>query len=151
MDVWSKAKRSEVMSKIRSKDTRPEILLRKVLFSKGYRYRLHNKDLPGKPDIVLSRYKTVIFVHGCFWHYHRKCREGRIPDTNTVFWKTKLSKNINRDEKNKQSLIETGWHVITVWECEIEKHIDSVLDLIEHSLRNQSKLLLKNSKALFKK
>ncbi len=136
MDAWSKAKRSEVMSKIRSKDTRPEIMLRKALFAKGFRYRIHDKNLSGKPDIVFSKYKSAIFVHGCFWHYHRECREGRIPDTNTVFWKTKLSKNVLRDEKNMKSLTEAGWHVITVWECEIEKQIDSVLSIIEAALKN---------------
>lgn len=136
MDVWSKAKRSEVMSKIRSKNTKPEIMLRKILFAKGYRYRVHNKDLPGKPDIVLRKYRTAIFVHGCFWHYHQDCREGRIPDTNTTFWKTKLSKNVIRDEKNKQALLTDGWKVITVWECEIEKQTESVLKSIELVLRS---------------
>lgn len=140
MDVWSKAKRSEVMSKIRSKNTKPELLLRKLLFAKGYRYRLYNKDLPGKPDIVLRKYKTAIFVHGCFWHYHQDCREGRIPDTNTTFWKTKLSKNVIRDEKNKQALLANGWKVITVWECEIEKQTESVLKSIELVLKRDSYL-----------
>lgn len=142
MDLWSKAKRSEVMSKIRSKNTKPEIMLRKLLFAKGYRYRVHNKDLPGKPDIVLRKYRTAIFVHGCFWHYHQDCREGRIPDTNTTFWKTKLSKNVIRDEKNKQALLADGWKVITVWECEIEKQTESVLKSIELVLKGDPPKLL---------
>lgn len=90
MDIWSKQKRSEVMSNIRSKNTKPEIILRSKLFREGFRFRIHQKNLPGKPDIVLSKYRTVIFVHGCFWHYHRKCKEGRIPLTNSNFWKEKL-------------------------------------------------------------
>ena len=139
MDVWSKEKRSEVMSKIRSKNTRPELALRKLLYKKGYRYRLFNKNLPGKPDIILSKYKTVIFVHGCFWHYHKECREGRIPNTNSAYWKTKLSKNVDRDEKNKQALTDASWKVITIWECEIEKQIEKVLKIIERSLNKNIK------------
>lgn len=135
MDVWSKAKRSEVMSKIRSENTKPEVTLRKALFAKGYRYRLHKKNLPGKPDIVFLKYKTAIFIHGCFWHYHKECREGRIPSTNSRFWETKLSKNIIRDEKNRQSLLDNGWNVIIVWECEIEKQIDLVTKAIENSFK----------------
>lgn len=121
-DIWSKQKRSEVMSKIRSRNTKPEILLRKALFALGYRYTIHNKTLPGKPDIVLPKYKTVIFIHGCFWHYHADCREGRIPNTNSIFWKEKLLKNIARDHKNQESLKQLGWNVFICWECEIEKN-----------------------------
>lgn len=134
MDIWSKLKRSEVMSKIRGKNTKPEMLLRSSLFKAGYRYRIHKKDLPGKPDIVLVKYKTVIFVHGCFWHYHKECREGRIPPTNTVFWQTKLQKNVERDQAHRQTLEELGWKVITVWECEIEKKRDEVLAKIVSAL-----------------
>lgn len=136
MDLWSKAKRTEVMSKIRSKDTKPELMLRKLLFVKGYRYRTHNKELPGKPDLVLRKYRTVIFVHGCFWHYHQDCREGRIPDTNTTFWKTKLSKNVARDKRHKEALIASGWRVITVWECEIENQAEYIIKTIEEILKN---------------
>lgn len=125
-DIWSKEKRSEVMSKIRSKNTKPEIMLRKVLFALGYRYRIHNKVLPGKPDIVLPKYKTAIFVHGCFWHYHADCREGRIPNTNSAFWREKLLKNISRDQKHQETLIQLGWKVLVCWECEIEKDIEAV-------------------------
>ncbi|WPV65411.1 very short patch repair endonuclease [Chitinophaga sp. LS1] len=132
MDIWSKQKRSEVMSKIRSKNTKPEILLRKALFAKGYRYRIHNKLLPGKPDIVFVKYKIAIFVHGCFWHYHSNCREGRIPDTNSIFWKEKLSKNVDRDLKHQHALTNEGWIVIIAWECEIEKQLDNTVGRIEH-------------------
>lgn len=132
MDIWSKEKRSEVMKKIKGKDTKPEKTLRSALFSKGYRFRIHRKDLPGNPDIVLSKYKTAIFVHGCFWHYHEGCREGRIPSTNTEFWNNKLSKNIERDKWNIKSLEESGWKVIVIWECEIEKNItESISKLIK--------------------
>lgn len=141
MDVWSKQKRSEVMSKIRSKDTKPEVILRKTLFSKGYRYRLNNKNLYGKPDIVLKKYKTAIFVQGCFWHYHKNCPEGRIPSTNTVYWKNKLSKNVTRDKRNKRLLKKCGWNVIIVWECHIEKQLDSELNKIIPSLNRQRNLL----------
>lgn len=134
-DIWSKQKRSEVMSKIRSKNTKPELLLRKALFAKGYRYRIHNKQLPGKPDIIFAKYKLAIFVHGCFWHYHSDCREGRIPGTNSKFWTEKLSKNIARDMKHQQALSEQGWIVVVVWECEIEKQLDIVLERIEYYLK----------------
>ena len=133
MDIWSKDKRSKVMCNIRSKNTKPELMLRSKLFKIGYRFRIHKKDLPGKPDIVLPKYKTVIFVHGCFWHYHQNCNEGRIPSTNSKFWKDKLEKNVTKDKLNIESLELEGWKVIVVWECEIEKDIDSTI----------SKLILK--------
>ena len=110
------------MSNIRSKDTKPEKILRSCLFKAGFRFRLHRKDLPGNPDIVLPKFKTAIFVNGCFWHYHASCREGRIPDTNSVFWKTKLSKNVERDKRNFRALTELGWNVVVFWECEIENN-----------------------------
>lgn len=125
MDIWSKEKRSEVMAKIRSENTKPEKLLRSWFYGNGLRFRIHRKDLPGKPDIVFSKYKTVIFVHGCFWHYHKDCREGRIPSTNSKFWEEKLSKNIQRDEKHQLKLKELGWKVIVVWECEINKNLNT--------------------------
>lgn len=123
MDIWNKNKRSEVMSKIRSKDTKPERILRSRLFKLGYRFRLNKKGLPGKPDIVLPKYKVVIFVHGCFWHYHQLCPEGRIPSTNTPFWQAKLTKNTDRDERNVKALTDIGWDVIVVWECELKNEL----------------------------
>lgn len=123
MDIWSKEKRSEVMSKIRSKNTKPERALRSWFYSNGLRFRLHRKDLPGKPDIVFTKYKTVVFVHGCFWHYHKACREGRIPGTNSKYWEEKLLTNIQRDERHQLMLKELGWKVIVVWECEINNHL----------------------------
>lgn len=135
MDIWTKEKRSDVMSKIGSKNTKPELILRSALFKKGFRYRVHRKDLPGKPDIVLPKYKTIIFVHGCFWHYHKDCREGRIPSTNSNFWKTKLLKNVEKDEKNVKSLQEMGWKVMVVWECELEKHLEEILEKLVSEIK----------------
>jgi DNA mismatch endonuclease (patch repair protein) len=127
MDIWSKQKRSEVMSRIRGKNTKPEMILRSQLFKRGFRFRVNKKDLPGKPDIVLPKYQTAIFVHGCFWHYHKDCREGRIPSTNTKFWKEKLERNIAKDEKNVEALKLKGWNVVVVWECEIENKLEETL------------------------
>jgi DNA mismatch endonuclease (patch repair protein) len=127
MDIWSKEKRSEVMSKIKGKNTKPELLLRSQLFKQGFRFRIHRKDLPGKPDIVLPKYKTVIFVHGCFWHYHKDCKEGRIPSTNSTFWKNKLQGNVAKDKAHLKELEKMGWQVITIWECEIERDITDVV------------------------
>ena len=127
MDIWSKEKRSEVMSKIRGKNTKPEVILRSHLFKEGFRFRIHKKNLPGKPDIVLSKYKTAIFVHGCFWHYHKDCREGRIPSTNSDFWKNKLQGNVAKDNRNVKDLEEMGWRVFTIWECEIEGDLSGVM------------------------
>jgi len=134
VDIWSKQKRSNVMSKIRSKDTKPEKILRSSLFKEGFGFRIHRKDLPGKPDIVLSKYNTIIFVHGCFWHYHKDCKEGRIPDTNSKFWKEKLYKNIERDKKHQEACEKLGWKVLVIWECEIEKELSSVMKLIKSTL-----------------
>lgn len=103
------------MSRIKGKNTKPEMVLRSQLFRQGFRYRVHQKDLPGKPDIVLPKYRTVIFVHGCFWHYHEGCKEGRIPSSNSKFWKEKLNKNIAKDKKQKLECEALGWKVIIVW------------------------------------
>ncbi|MDB5284394.1 MAG: vsr [Bacteroidota bacterium] len=135
MDIFSKEKRSEVMKKIKGKNTKPEMILRSHLFKQGYRFRLHQKNLPGKPDIVLKKFKTAIFVHGCFWHFHADCREGRIPSTNSKFWKEKLERNISKDKRDIKSLQEAGWQVLVVWECEIEKQIDNILVKIKKSLK----------------
>ena len=118
MDVHTLEQRSRNMAAIRSKNTKPEIVVRKVLCEMGLRYRLHRTDLPGKPDIVMPGRKTAIFVHGCFFHMH-KCRFGRVvPKTNTEFWQTKRSGNTERDSRNARQLRKVGWTVLTVWECE---------------------------------
>lgn len=107
------------MAAIRGKDTKPEILVRKFLFSKGLRYRLNNRKLPGSPDIVLKKYKTVIFVDGCFWHGHEGCKYFRLPKSNTPFWEAKITRNIERDKETTQALTALGWKVISIWECEL--------------------------------
>ena len=124
------------MSKIQGTETKPEILVRKFLFSRGFRYRINDKRYPGKPDIVLSKYRTMIFVHGCFWHEHENCKASELPETNTDFWKNKISDNIVRDRKNIQKLKNAGWKVIVIWQCEIknknnrEKRMGLLLDEI---------------------
>ena len=119
-DVHSSEVRSYNMSRIRNKDTKPEELVRKYLFSKGFRYRKNDARLPGKPDIVLPKYKTVIFVNGCFWHKHEGCRYFVWPKNNAEFWKEKIEKNANRDAQNYDLLQKAGWRVIVIWECELK-------------------------------
>jgi DNA mismatch endonuclease (patch repair protein) len=119
-DVFSKEKRSWVMSRISGGDTKPEITVRKILHAMGYRFRLHVRRLPGNPDIVLSRHRKVIFVHGCFWHGHRGCPRSKRPSTNVDFWNAKIDANIRRDEKVSQELERRGWKVLIVWECEVK-------------------------------
>ncbi len=118
MDTVSKEVRSRNMSAIRSKNTNPETVVRSLLFALGYRYRLHKKDLPGKPDIILKKHNTVIFVHGCFWHQHKECKRANIPKSNKKYWIPKLERNVERDKINKRELNRLGWNVITIWECE---------------------------------
>lgn len=121
-DMFNTQKRSEIMSKVHSNDTTPEIRLRQLLHGMGYRFRLHRNDLPGNPDIVLPKYKTVIFVHGCFWHGCLKCKHAQIrPKSNAEYWNKKLDRNIQRDKENVHALEGMGWCVIVVWECETKK------------------------------
>ncbi len=118
-DVVDKATRSRMMAGIKAKDTAPELEIRRVLHSHGYRYRLHVKTLPGKPDIVLPKYRTAIFVHGCFWHQHPGCKDAVMPKSNTKFWKDKLAGNARRDAHNISELEKLGWLCLVVWECEV--------------------------------
>ncbi len=122
-DVHDKKTRSYNMSKIRSKNTKPEMIVRKYLHAQGFRFRLHRKDLPGKPDIVLPKYKTVIFVHGCFWHHHKNCRYAYIPKTRRDWWKTKFETNKFKDKESLQLLTESGWRIIMIWECDLKGKI----------------------------
>ena len=119
-DVHSKETRSYNMSRIKGKDTKPEILVRKHLFSKGFRYRLHDKRLPGKPDLVFPKHETVVFIHGCYWHGHEECKYFVPPKSRTEWWMNKINKNKERDRKNISILERQGWKVITVWECELK-------------------------------
>jgi DNA mismatch endonuclease (patch repair protein) len=121
VDIFSDIKRSEIMSRIGPKDSKPEIFVRKLVHSLGYRFRLHRKDLPGTPDLVFPKYKKVIFVHGCFWHGHQNCNRSKMPDTNKKFWENKIKKNIENDDKNLFKLKELGWDTLTIWECHIKK------------------------------
>ncbi|MDE6020226.1 MAG: very short patch repair endonuclease [Ruminococcus sp.] len=118
-DTMTPEQRHRCMAAIKGKDTKPEMIVRKYLFSRGLRYRVNNRKLPGSPDIVLKKYKTVIFVDGCFWHAHRGCKYYRLPKTNVDFWRAKIARNIARDYVNNVDLELAGWKVIRVWECEI--------------------------------
>ncbi len=128
MDVHDKATRSYNMSRIKGRDTKPEMIVRKFLFSKGLRYRINDKRLPGTPDIVLPKHKTVVFVNGCFWHGHKGCKYFVWPKNNSEFWNNKITDNIKRDKKNYKKLEESGWRVLIIWECEI-RHGDVNLAL----------------------
>ncbi len=121
VDRLSKEKRSWNMSRIQNRDTKPELIVRSLLHRMGYRFRLHRKDLPGNPDIVLPKHKTVIFVHGCFWHRHKGCRFSYMPKTRVKFWRKKFQGNIERDKKHIIALKKSGWNVIVVWECQANK------------------------------
>jgi len=128
--------RSQNMSRIGSKHTKPEMLVRKMVHAMGYRYRLHGKDLPGKPDLVFRGRKKVIFVHGCFWHLHSSCREGRIPSSRREYWTPKLNRNQSRDADHLSALNTAGWQVLVVWECET-KNINLLKDRIRGFLEAQ--------------
>jgi len=119
-DVHSKEVRSFNMSRIKGKDTKPEMLVRRYLHANGFRYRLHVKDMPGKPDIVLPKYKTVIFVHGCFWNGHKNCRYFVVPKTRTEWWMNKINGNIANDVNAAKALQEDGWRIIIIWECDLK-------------------------------
>lgn len=126
MDVVDSKTRSRIMAGIRGKNTRPELVLRKALHRRGFRYRLHAKYIPGRPDLALRKYNAVVFVHGCFWHRHEGCRFATIPATRTEYWIPKFERNVARDEEVHSRLLEIGWRVATVWECALRKaeHVD---------------------------
>lgn len=137
-DIFSKAERSWVMRQVRGKDTLPERMIRTVLHKMGYRFRLHKADLPGKPDIALPMYRTVIFVNGCFWHQHSGCKKATIPQNNRGFWQNKLTNTVKRDKETRLRLRRMGWKVITLWECRIFRSIELTAKLVEKALK-QSK------------
>ena len=126
-DVHDKKTRSYNMSMIKGKDTKPEIIVRKFLFKNGFRFRLNYTKLPGKPDIVLPKYKTVIFINGCFWHGHEGCKYFVVPKTRTEWWLNKIKKTKERDQNNYKILSEANWNIITVWECELKNNAESRL------------------------
>ena len=123
------------MSRIRSKNTKPEETVRKYLFSQGFRYRKNVKELPGTPDIVLPKYHTVIFVNGCFWHHH-DCKYFKWPANNAEFWKEKINANVSRDEMKRKQLADAGWNVIVIWECELKQDREAVLDALAERIRD---------------
>lgn len=128
------------MSHVKSKNTKPEVLVRRFLFAHGFRFRLYRKDLPGKPDIVLPKYKTAIFINGCFWHGHENCKYAKLPETNHEFWLTKINGNIQRDITTSAKLTEMGWRVFTIWQCELKpKNIDNTLNNLITELQNEQR------------
>ena len=129
----TKEQRSWNMSRVRSVDTNPEKIVRSWLHLNGWRFRLHDKTLPGSPDIVMKKYGTVIFIHGCFWHSHQGCRRATIPKTNREFWEKKLKGNVERDKKAREQLSQMGWKVIVIWECEVKN--GKFKDIIIKSLK----------------
>lgn len=130
MDTVDATTRSKMMSSVSGKDTKPEVLVRSALHAKGFRYRLHDKNLPGKPDLVFRRYKIAVFVHGCFWHGHN-CRRGRRPSSNVEFWNKKLDKNIARDRESIVALEALGWSVVVIWECRLDEGIARTAAMLE--------------------
>lgn len=138
-DIVSKRTRSRMMSGIRGKNTKPELLIRKAIFNRGYRYRLHTKALPGKPDIVFPKFRAVIFVHGCFWHLH-ECHLFKWPSTRPEFWKNKLEGNRERDERKQKAITELGWRILVIWECALKGKgkldLDTITDRVETFLNS---------------
>ena len=137
-DTFSPTKRSEIMSRVKSTGTAPERQLRRHLHSLGFRFRLHQKNLPGSPDLVLMRYRAIIFVHGCFWHSH-DCKRAKIPEANFDYWKKKFLKNKIRDMRNLRTLVSDGWRVAVVWECSLKsKHFGSTLSFLSDWLKSMT-------------
>jgi len=135
-DVFSTQKRSWIMSRVKGRNTKPEILVRSFLHRMGYRFHIHRRDLPGNPDIVLPRHGKVIFVHGCFWHGHKRCPRSKRPTTNKSFWNEKLDGNIKRDERFRRTLRRMGWKGLVIWQCET-READRLLHKLERFLHDQ--------------
>ena len=133
-DTLTPEERSRLMSRVQSKDTKPEWVLRSALHRLGFRYSLRRKDLPGKPDLVLVKYRAVIFVNGCFWHRHPDCRHATTPKSNLEFWERKFRRNVERDKRNHKELCEKGWRVIVVWECELYEHTMETIERVVDEL-----------------
>lgn len=134
-DKVDAATRSRIMARVKGKDTSPEMIVRKAIHAAGFRFRLHRKDLPGKPDIVLSKYKTVVFIHGCFWHGH-KCKHFRMPSSNVTYWNEKIERNIRRDAIAMESLISAGWKVYVIWECDLSSGIERLLEDLNKNINS---------------
>lgn len=139
MDDRTPEQRSDNMSKIRASNTKIEVLVRKDLFSRGFRFRKNDKRFPGKPDVVLPKYRTVVFVNGCFWHHHAGCKYATTPKSNTEYWKQKFQRNIANDVAHVRDLEADGWNVITIWECDLKKDFTSTMDGLESAIRQNLK------------
>lgn len=138
MDIVDAAVRSRMMSSIRGKDTKPEMLVRRYLHARGLRFRVHRRDLPGRPDVVLPKWKAAIFVHGCFWHGHNQCPYFRLPATRTEFWQFKIAGNVARDARAEETLRSMGWRVLVVWECAIRDHSAGTLEALHNQIEGDS-------------
>lgn len=134
-DTITRERRSWNMSRIKGRDTGPELRLRSLLHRAGFRFRLHAKELPGKPDIILPKYRAAIFVHGCFWHRHEGCRNATMPSTRTEFWKSKFDSNVGRDMRNRVALEAAGWTVFTVWECGLKNDAPGIVKKLSYDIR----------------
>ncbi len=138
-DIFTSSERSNIMARIRGRNTKPEISVRKLLFSRGLRYRLHQKKLPGTPDIVFKKAKVAVFVHGCYWHQHKRCKDVSLPTTRTEYWIPKLAKNIERDKAAVRKLKKMGWKVHVIWECalkkpnKLSKQLLNIVDDVKHA------------------
>jgi DNA mismatch endonuclease, patch repair protein len=135
-DSVSKKRRSEIMGLVKNKNTRPEIALRQLLHGMGYRFRLHRGDLPGRPDIVLPKWRTVVFLHGCFWHRHAGCPNTRTPKSKIKFWTKKFDDNVSRDVENQRTLLGMGWRVLVIWECEMQ-NLDAVASRVRYVMEDR--------------
>ena len=142
-DIVDKQTRSRMMAGIKGKDTKPELVLRRALHARGFRYRLHSKNVPGRPDIMLSKHQAMVFVHGCFWHRHEGCRYTTIPSTRPEFWRAKFDANVIRDAAIRHQLIEAGWRAATVWECSLRKtdQLAATVELLRTWLLSDSRQL----------
>jgi len=136
-DFLTPAERSERMSRIKSRDTKPELALRRAMHAKGFRYRVNDAHLPGKPDMVFPRYRTVVFVHGCFWHRHAGCKVASTPKSNTEFWEEKFRRNVERDASAQAALAQAGWRVFIVWECDLgsARKVDAAAESLSRLIR----------------
>ena len=137
VDKLTQEKRSWNMGRVRNKHTKPELIVRSLLHREGYRFRLHKKELPGRPDIVLPKFNIVVLVHGCFWHRHKNCSDATTPKTRTDFWKNKFAENEERDRRTKKALQQAGWKVIVIWECETSRPAD-LLKRLDREIRDSS-------------
>ena len=135
MDIWSPEKRSEVMARIRGKDTKPELMVRSLLHRAGLRFSLRPEELPGRPDIVLPKHGAVVFVHGCFWHRHKGCKVATMPKSREDFWQAKFERNVARDRRNQRDLRKAGWKVITLWECQVMRDPFAAVEKVLRAVR----------------